>query len=292
MPFRPAALGLLAVAALAGAEEPDLFTALDLPRRHYDSADVWDVSARWSADPSEAPVAWGQVNSFQSLLNRVTSDDERPRMTTAASGLMHDPDRWRYRETRSRDLYWRKSILELPSPDHIEAPYSGRTWMAQEKVRIPVPIALPTAEQLFVYGQFDGSGDSWNNQNTAIYGKTGVGVKWALVAKSELQVRYATLFSYADPSSAGRFQERAQPAVEVLARMPLIGTWEIEYFGAAVPAISRTDTDQLRQELRVALPLRGDNEFEFGARYRWDYLQEATPWSDRASLFVGLRFRH
>ena len=189
-------------------------------------------------------------------------------------------------------LYKRRSKLEVPDPIDVWNPYAGRNWMAQEKLSIPVPVPLPGAEQLFVYGQFDGSGDALNNVHTSIYGKTGIGVKWALIAKSELQLRYGTLFSYADPNSAGRFQERAQPAVEVMARLPIFGPLEIEYTGSAIPAVTRTDTDQLRQELRLALPLRGDNELEFGARYRWEYSQETTPWSERATLFLGVKFRH
>ena len=148
------------------------------------------------------------------------------------------------------------------------------------------------AEQLFVYGQIDGSGDSLNNHQANLYGKTGVGVKWALPAKSELQLRYSTLLSHSDDITAGRYQERAQPSVEVSARVPLFGPLAIEYTGSALPAISRTDTDQLKQELRFAVPLTGDNELEFGARYRWEYVPVNTPWTDRTQLFLGLKLRH
>ena len=189
-------------------------------------------------------------------------------------------------------MYKRKTKLELPDPHEVLSPLATRNWKAQEKLQIPLPVPLPAVEQLFVYSQFDGSGDALNNQQTALYGKTGIGVKWLLLAGSEVQLRYATLLSYADELSVGRFQERAQPAVEVTARMPIVGPLEIEYTGSAIPAIARTDTDQLRQELRLALPLRGDNELEFGARYRWEYAPISTPWVDRAQLFFGLRLRH
>jgi hypothetical protein len=178
--------------------------------------------------------------------------------------------------------------LELPDAQEVGTPYGGHDWKAQEKVQVPVPIPVPLAEQLFVYGQFDGSGDALRQQQTALSGKTGVGAKWSLIAGSEVQLRYATLFKYADVDGPSR----AQPAVEVMARLPLVGPLELEYTGTAIPAVARTDTDQFKQELRFAYPLRGDNELEFGARYRWEYNQAATPWSDRAQLFLGVKLRH
>ena len=101
------------------------------------------------------------------------------------------------------------------------------------------------------------------------------------------KVRYATLTSY-DQTAPGR----VQPAFEVLAKLPIIGPLQLEYTGSAIPAVTRTDPDSLKQELRLAYPLSGDNELEFGARYRWDVTGTATPWTDRAQLFLGVKFRH
>lgn len=287
--------------SLRTGEQPFL-NAVGLGLVKKTSDDIWKVAepapfAWMSADhpfpgASDTP-ATGVSLSFQQILDRVGQPEEQARITTRLPGVITDPGRWFYKqETTGGGLYKRRSKLEVPDPVDVWSPYAGRNWMAQEKLSIPVPVPVPGADQLFFYGQFDGSGDALNNVNTSIYGKTGIGVKWALPAKSELQLRYGTLFTYADPNSAGRFQERAQPAVEVMARMPIYGPLEIEYTGAAVPAVTRTDTDQLRQELRLALPLRGDNELEFGARYRWDYLQTTTPWAERATLFLGVKFRH
>ena len=287
---------------LPRADEPTFLNAVGLSPLKQSTDDVWKV-----ADP--APFAWMNTTppfstpgdpltvdtplSFQQILERVAPLDEQPRIGAGLPGVITDPGRWFYKkEMTGGGLYKRRSKLEVPDPNDVWSPQAGRNWMAQEKLSIPVPVPLPGAEQLFVYGQLDGSGDALNNVHTSIYGKTGIGVKWILLAKSELQVRYGTLFSYTDPNSAGRFQERAQPAVEVMARLPIFGPLEIEYTGSAIPAVTRTDTDQLRQELRLALPLRGDNELEFGARYRWEYSQETTPWADRATLFLGVKFRH
>jgi len=281
-------------------EEPtDLLSALGLARRPDPATDVWKVTEQpapfaWmtAADPiSGSPdlPSFAPGNAFQLVLDRMGSADTFPQAHTGTpQGLIIDPGRWRYLQETVGSLYRRKSKLELPDPQEVTSPYGGRDWKAQEKLQIPVPIPVPLAEQLFVYGQIDGSGDAIRQQQTALSGKTGVGVKWALIAGSELQLRYATLLKYADVDGPSR----AQPAVELNARFPLIGPLELEYTGSAIPAVARSDTDQFKQELRFAYPLRGDNELEFGARYRWEYTPTPSPWLDRAQLFLGVKLRH
>jgi hypothetical protein len=202
-------------------------------------------------------------------------------------GLTVETGRWRYKQEQSGDLYRRTTKVEVPDPLEFGVPYGGRDWKAQQKLQVPVPIDVPLAEQLFVYGQFDGSGDSVRQQQMYLSGKSGVGVKWALLAGTEVQLRYATLMSY-ESATPGR----VQPALEVLAKLPLLGPLSLEYTGAAIPAVARTDLDQLKSELRLAYPLAGDNELEFGARYRWDVTTTPTPWVDRAQLFLGVKLRH
>lgn len=283
-------------------ERPSFFTALGLEARSPMPIDVWKV------DEPPAPFAWmnsttplgngsestasNKNDSFQLLLDRMTPLNEPERTSPGTSGLIIDPGRWRFQQEQGGDLYKRKTKLELPDPNEVLNPYSSRNWKAQEKLNIPVPIPLPIAEQLFVYGQLDGSGDALNNHQANLYGKTGVGLKWSLPAKTELQLRYATLLSHSDDVTAGKYLERAQPSVEVMARVPLMGPLAMEYTGSAIPAVNRADTDQLKQELRFALPLTGDNELEFGARYRWEYVPVNTPWTDRAQLFLGVKIRH
>lgn len=277
----------------------DFLSAVGIARRSDPTADVWRIAEppaafAWmtAADPfptSADTPALGAPNPFQQLLDRLGSADEpsRGRFGTPP-GMTIDPGRWRYQQETVDSLYRRKTKLELPDPQEAVNPHGGRDWKAQEKLQIPVPIPVPLAEQLFVYGQFDGSGDTLKQQQTSLSGKTGVGLKWALVAGSEVQLRYATLFRYAELEGPGR----AQPAVELNARLPLVGPLELEYTGSALPAVARTDIDQIKQELRFAYPLRGDNELEFGARYRWEYTPTPSPWTDRAQLFLGVKLRH
>jgi len=211
-------------------------------------------------------------------------------------GFHHDPDRWRFRGDLSDGPYRRTLRLEIPNPGEVTRAAAGRDWYTEDRFSVPVPIALPVAERLFVYGQWIGGGDALDNRTTTLSGKTGVGLKWSPLKSTEVQLRYGTLLNYADVYGVTRFQERPQPAFEVLARLPLVGSWLVEYTGSALPALDTTVRDQLRSELRFAVPLNnGDNEFEIGARYRWDVAPTpaaaATPWVDRAQLFMGLKFR-
>ncbi|HEX3150715.1 MAG TPA: hypothetical protein VHR66_21735 [Gemmataceae bacterium] len=281
------------------ADEPtDFFTAVGLTRRPDSSADVWKVTEAptqfaWMTESGPLPAGTtansiGHTDPFQQILDRMSDAPDRSRPNSlVAPGLIVDPGRWSYKQVMTSDFFSRKSKLEVPDPQEVGVPYGQRNWKAQEKVQIPVPIPVPLAEQMFVYGQFDGSGDPLTHQQTSISSKSGVGVKWALIAGSELQVRYATLTSY-DQTAPGR----VQPAFEVLAKLPLVGPLQLEYTGSAIPAITRLDPDSLKQELRLAYPLSGDNELEFGARYRWDVTGTPTPWVDRAQLFLGVKFRH
>ena len=274
-------------------DRPDFFDALGLARRPDPAADIWKLAETspqqaWMTDRGPFPTGAGafRTEPFQQILDRMADADDRPRPPGTAPGLILDAGRWRYKHEMTGDLYRRTTKLEVPDPQDPWVPYRARTWTAYEKVHVPVPIAVPTAEQLFVYGQFEGSGDALTPHQTSLFGKSGVGVKWALIAGSELQLRYATLLNYADAGPS-----RVLPSVEVLAKLPLVGPLQLEYTGAAIPAVARTDTDQFKQELRLAYPLTGDNELEFGARYRWD-LTPTTPWVDRAQLFLGVKLRH
>ena len=122
----------------------------------------------------------GDADPFQQILERMSDAQDRPRPnSTVTPGLIVDPGRWSYKQVTSSDFLRPTSKVELPDPQEAWVPYGQRNWKAQEKVQIPVPIAVPLAEQMFVYGQFDGSGDPLTHQQTSLSSKSGVGVKWA-----------------------------------------------------------------------------------------------------------------
>ena len=238
-----------------------------------------------------------EVGQLGEVLDRQMGGLRLGGSTGGTRGFLNDPDRLRFNGDLSDSFYRRTVKIEVPNPEVSSLPFAGRNWTSEDRFQIPVPIALPIAEQMFVYGQFGGNGDAYNNRTTTLSGKTGVGMKWSPLGGTEFQVRYGTLLNYADVYSTTRFQERAQPAVELVAKLPLAGAWKIEYTGAALPALQATSRDQIRQELKLALPLGGENTFEFGARYRWDVISTPaqaaaqSPWIDRAQLFMGVKFR-
>jgi hypothetical protein len=254
------------------------------PLRWMNEPKLFDNSAKL-AQPSG-------LGSFVQLLEG-TSTPHRDALNDPwmPKGLYRDPDRWRYRLDNKDSLYRLQTKIEVPNPGGVGSPLLGRDWYAEEKLHIPVPLTLPVADQVFMFGNFYGAGDSLNNQQTSVSGKTGIGMKWSLIG-TDVQLRYATIFAYADMYRSTRFTERTLPTVEVLANRSLIGPLQIEYMGTAVPALTPSERDQFRQELRFALPFQGENELEFGARYRWEYGPGALPWADRAQLFFGLKFRH
>lgn len=264
---------------------PDFFTAVGLTRPAGPPAsDLWHIAdSSTTSDPVPIPD-----NAFHLLLVRMSVGEELALPSVASGpGLTADFGRVRFKNELAGDFYRHTSSLEIPDIDEFESPYGKRNWSASENLQIPVPISVPLAEQLFVYGQFNGSGNALTPEQTSLSTKSGIGVKWAPIAGSELQVRYATVTSYADMAPG-----RVQPALEVLAKLPLVGPLALHYSGSALPAVTRTETDQFRQELRFAYPFKGGDEIEFGARYRWDLAPNQTPWPDRAQLFFGLRLKH
>ena len=261
----------------------DFFAALDLKPPPAPDRDVWQLTPPatapfapfpWMTEVGPLPVESSTPDlptaAFQAILDRVA--DDGPRWSAGGNRsekINFDPDRLRYQLEKTDDLHYRRLRLEVPDAEGRALPYGARDWKAEDKYRVPVPIPVPTAEQMFVYGQFNGSGDTFNTLSTNLTGKTGLGLKWALIGRSELQFKSGALFSYSDATGWSKNPDRAKPAFEVVATVPLAGPWSLEYTGSALPAVARAEPDQIRQELRFALRLRGDGEFEFWARYQW-----------------------
>ena len=173
-----------------------------------------------------------------------------------------------------------KSKIDLPDVRELrELPFLSRDWTAQQTVNL----SLPAVESVFLYGNFDSKGDTYNSQQVKVKGKTGVGWKWTPFGGSELQVRTGPIVS---------FQERSQLSVELQAKVALFGPLQLQYSGEALPAIVQTDRHTFLQDLKLAVPLGVNHEFHVGAKYRWEDSLSSTPWMDRAQLYMGLKFQH
>lgn len=162
-------------------------------------------------------------------------------------------------------------------------PAGQRTWETGEKLKMPV------AGPLFAFAQLDAWTPSVEQQQHRWLGKYGVGVTlkpW--IFDQEVSFRGGPAMRY-----AGAMPERSEVFVEAATKVPvpLLGALEVEWTGYAVPAATTTDPNILNQDLRLAKPLGGGSEVYMGARYRWENAAIATPWVDRAQLYLGLQLK-
>lgn len=168
-------------------------------------------------------------------------------------------------------------------------PATPRTWETGEKLKMPV------AGPLFAFAQLDASSPSVEQQQHRWLGKYGVGVTlkpWAL--DQEVSLRGGPALRYDDTSGPlrGNSSERSEVFVEAATKVPVpvLGALEVEWTGYAVPAATTAERNVLNQDLRLAKPLGGGSEVYMGARYRWEDAG-ATPWVDRAQLYLGLQLK-
>ncbi len=184
-----------------------------------------------------------------------------------------------------------QSKFDLPDSNEIlSIPYFGRNWNAEQSINVPFPVSLPVAEAMFVYGQMGSNGDAIDNQTTKLTGKTGLGWKWSPQNGYELQLKGGPLVAYADLYTPTRFHEPSQMSIELQAKMALFGPLQLQYTGEALPAMTATDHDQLKQDFKLAVPFGVGNQFYVGAKYKWDGPAPTTSWMDRAQVYFGLQF--
>jgi hypothetical protein len=208
----------------------------------------------------------------------------------SALGFQTD-DRHRRKTGRKAEGEWGQastSVVLFDAADEDRVPAYRRAWSTEESLKVSL------AQPVYVYGQVGATSDAADAQAVQFTGKTGIGLRWEPLPKSELQLRTATEVSYGDPNAPlARYAAPAtsQLALELLAKAPLMGPLRMEYTGTALPARTLTERDQLKQDLRVAMPLGEAGQVHVGARYRWDGPLTPTPWIDRAELYMGLSLK-
>ncbi|MEZ6141543.1 MAG: hypothetical protein R3B84_13300 [Zavarzinella sp.] len=254
-----------------------------------------NISRSLSAETAYSSVSTGKRELDASLREpmAIFSGADNPTRSNVVRGYFSDPDRIRYRTTQQWEVARITTRMELPGQDVFEHSYAARDWRADERLQVPLPWQTPLIDQLYLYGQLVGNGDTLNNQGTALQGKTMLGMRWAPLQKTSLHVRTGTRFDYQDIYSE-QPANSPRPAVELLAIYSLTSKIDLEYFTSAMPGLDERSPGRIFQEWRVAMPIGNhfDNELEFGARYSWDAATVAPAWHHRMQLFVGIRLRH
>ncbi len=178
-----------------------------------------------------------------------------------------------------------RSKIEAPDYRELrEIPGLSRDWKAEHSVSVP----LPTEQSLFMFGQFNSSGDVDQTTNH-VKTRTGLGWKISPFTGSELQLRTGPVVVYDDAASS-RPLERSQLSVELQAKVGLFGPLQLEYASEALPALAQTDRNTLLHDLKIALPLGANREISVGAKYRWDDSPTTTSWLQRAEMYLGFKF--
>ncbi len=174
------------------------------------------------------------------------------------------------------------SKVKLRERDDPLDPSLRNAWETGETLRVPV------AGPLFLFGQLDASSPSIEQQQHKWLGKTGVGVRIKPWLLQEVQVRGGPAVRTDDT-----VKERSELFLEAVTKLPLpvVGPLNVEYTSYAVPAVTPADRNQINQDVKLAVPLGGGGQFHVGAKYRWENAPAATPWVERAQLYLGVQLK-
>ncbi|MCE9532772.1 MAG: hypothetical protein K8T89_16875 [Planctomycetes bacterium] len=255
------------------------------------SARAEDGNLDWLSPPAPRQPFWDlrrefpvsrPGDDFSDLLwnlSRAPADD----------GLRFDPGRIKLNRESSIEQVRLQSNLEMPDSRYSrENSNSIRDWKAAESLHVPLPIA----ESLFMFGQFDSSGEGYDQRQVRIQGKTGLGWKWTPFSGGEFQVRSGPILRTPETADSQRFLDRSQWSVEVQARVNLYGPLQIKYAGEALPALAQVERNTVLQDLKLAIPFGTNREMHIGGRYRWEEALNPMPWMQRTELYLGFKFQH
>jgi hypothetical protein len=207
---------------------------------------------------------------------------------SAEPDLRLEGDRRTHRTRLASDWAAMTSRSTIRDPDLIRDDPVGRghAWSTDESLRVPL------GDTLFLYSSAEVASDSaWQRQPRWL-GRTGFGVKLKPWLLNEVQLRGGPGVRYdeTDRDSA----ERSELFIEVTTKVPLpvLGLCSLEYTGSALTAVTATERERLNSNVRFAKPLAdGWSELQFGARWWSEDAAIATPWVDRAQLYLGLQLR-
>lgn len=165
----------------------------------------------------------------------------------------------------------------------------GNTWATDESVKLNV------SDSVFVFGALDAESTSVEQQQLRWAGKTGFGLKLRPWLLHEVQVRGGPAVRYDSPDrrSTTPNPERSELFLELTTKLPLpvVGAINLEYTGTAIPPLSAAERELIKQNVKFALPFSGSSQFHVGANWRSDETLGATPFIDRAQLYLGVQLK-
>lgn len=209
----------------------------------------------------------------------------------AAPNLRRDGDRHSNKTRIEGDWAAITSRSTIRDPDLIRDDPVGRghAWSSDESLRVPI------GDTLFLYSSAEVASDNaWQRQPRWL-GRTGFGIKLKPWLLNEVQLRGGPGVSYDESNrDASGSAERSELFLEVTTKVPLpvLGLCNLEYTGSALTAIAATERERLNSNVRFAKPLAdGWSELQFGAKWWSEDAATATPWIDRAQLYLGLQLK-
>jgi hypothetical protein len=282
-----------AIAAAPTAETPPLFVLE--PLTHFgttlDGLLEPDFVSGTTHD-QRVPVLrsmWPEVNVWSDAAPLLTGDFSRLAADTGVmSGLRPDGDK--HVAKSNTDFEWAalNSKIAVRDRDALLDPSRRSTWETDETLKMPV------AGPLFLFGQLGASTPAVEEQQHKWLGRTGVGLKIKPWLLEEVQVRGGPVMRYdATSKKAGQSPERSELFLEAVTKLPLpvVGPLKLEYTSFAVPAGTTSERGQINQDVKLAKPFRGDNEFHVGAKYHTDDSTSPTPWIDRMQIYMGVQLK-
>jgi hypothetical protein len=166
-------------------------------------------------------------------------------------------------------------------------PAAGDRWQTDQALQASL------LGPVFVFGQFQAGYNTVMSQELKWAGLTGVGCRLAPGGGTEVQLRGGPRLTHAeDPLRPVRLPtEKSQMVVELEARCPLLGPVNLEYLGAATPALDPLDRNRIDQDLRFAVPLGQGGHLRLGAKHTWQDQTAPKSWSDGMQLYLGIGLR-
>jgi len=264
------ALGLCFPSADAANPLPGILPSLPLP--NYDS--MWVIDRPKDHSPVADPLP-------RVLVSR------GPGAELNEPYLLREGDRRSHRTRVASDWAAITSRLTIRDPDLIRDDPVGRghAWSTDESLRVPL------GDSVFLYSSAEVASDNAWQRLPRWLGRTGFGVKLKPWLLNEVQLRGGPGVRYDETEAAA---ERSELFVEVSTKVPLpvLGLVNLEYTGSALTALSPSERERLNSNVRFAKSLAdGWSELQFGARWWSDDAPTATPWVDRAQLYLGVQLK-